>query len=216
MRARPRRVAMLAAMAVAATSCPAAAETRSVDVRTHSGLTLRINEALLTAAYTILPRPLYNQTGGQLGATPGQEAPPPPRPPAPNGAAGAAFGILFTSAAIGGSRNGNGQLRPDDMPDPMLAERVIDALTIARGDVEVRIPVEQLATLTIVRIPIASPLPSYVAGSHVRHAASAVLRDGSRIDGDYLSTGTIVLRGTTAAGRVQIPLEDVESLEFVR
>jgi len=205
---------MLAAMAVVVTWCPAAAEIGSVDVRTHGGLTLRINDAFLTAAYTIMPRPLYSQTGSQLGAAPGQEAPPPPKPPGPNGAAGAAFGILFTTPGLGGSRNG--QLRQDDMPDPMLAERVIEALTIARGDVEMRIPVEQLATLTIIRIPIASPLPSYVAGSHVRRAASAVLRDGSRIDGDYLSTGTIVVRGITATGSVQIPLEDVASLEFVR
>ena len=102
-------------------------------------------------------------------------------------------------------------------PGPVRAWREKDTLTLFRGEIEIRIPVASLASLTVSRQRVPdSPLPPYVAAGHVRHAAVAVLTDGSTVEGDYVSFGAAVLSGTTPQGRVEIPLEDVERLRFSR
>jgi hypothetical protein len=87
---------------------------------------------------------------------------------------------------------------------------------LSRDGVEVRVPVERLATLTIARQPAGSSLPPYISPTHQRYAATAVLTDGSRIEADYLNFGTAVLRGMTLQGRVDVPFEQIESIRFTR
>jgi peptidoglycan-associated lipoprotein len=53
-----------------------------------------------------------------------------------------------------------------------------------------------------------------VAGTHFRYFATAELVDGSRVEGDYVSLGTTVLRGMTPQGRVDIPWQDIENVSF--
>ena len=55
-----------------------------------------------------------------------------------------------------------------------------------------------------------------MAPTHIRYAASVVLTDGSRVDGDYVNLGTVVLRGQTPEGRVDIPWQDIEVVRFSR
>ena len=88
---------------------------------------------------------------------------------------------------------------------------------MSRDGVEVKVPVERLATLTIARQPTpGSSLPPYVSPTHQRYGATAILTDGSRIDADYLNFGTAVLRGMTPQGRVDVPFEHIESIRFTR
>jgi hypothetical protein len=51
---------------------------------------------------------------------------------------------------------------------------------------------------------------------HFRYAATAVMNDGSRVEGDYINLGTLVLRGQTTEGRLDISWEDIESVRFQR
>jgi hypothetical protein len=49
-----------------------------------------------------------------------------------------------------------------------------------------------------------------------RYAASLVLVDGERLKADHVSWGTAVLRGSSTAGTVLIPWEDVMFVTFER
>ena len=44
----------------------------------------------------------------------------------------------------------------------------------------------------------------------------AVMNDGSRVEGDYVNLGTLVLRGRTSGGRLDISWGDIESVRFQR
>jgi len=47
-------------------------------------------------------------------------------------------------------------------------------------------------------------------------AATAVLSDGSKIEGDYVNLGTALLRGATPQGTIDIPWDEIESIRFRR
>lgn len=82
-------------------------------------------------------------------------------------------------------------------------------ITILKAGVETRVAWERIRTLSFSRKAVTnSGLPPYV--SHYRYAASAVLVDGARVDGDYVNLGTTVLRGHGSAGQVDIPWEQIE------
>jgi hypothetical protein len=72
-----------------------------------------------------------------------------------------------------------------------------------------------VGALFFTRQPTRSSLPSYAAG-HYRYAATAVLADGSRIEGDEVSLGTTFLRGRTAQGTVDVPWQHIETVLFKR
>src|SRR5262249_31836353 len=104
-----------------------------------------------------------------------------------------------------------------DGPQKPSAQRETSVLTLSRDGVDVKVPVERLATLTIARRPAAgSSLPPYVSPTHQRYGATAGLTGGSRIEADYLNFGTAVLRGMTPQGRVDVPFELIESIRFTR
>jgi hypothetical protein len=94
-----------------------------------------------------------------------------------------------------------------------------DTIPVYRGSVETQVPLATLATLTFTRQPARDGihLPPYVApGGRYQYGATAVLVDGSRIEGDYVNLGTTLLRGTTPQGRVDIPWEDIAVIRFTR
>lgn len=95
------------------------------------------------------------------------------------------------------------------------ARRLLDTLTVHQGGTEIHIPLAAIRMLVLTREPVAqSPLPPYLSPSHFRYAASVMLNDGVRIQGDYINLGATVLRGDTRDGRVEIAWEEIESIRF--
>jgi hypothetical protein len=90
-------------------------------------------------------------------------------------------------------------------------------VSFTQAGVERRIPLDAIRDLAFRRTQVSnSTLPPYVAPTHFRYAASALLTDGSRVEGDYVNLGTAILRGLTSQGRVDIPWQDIEVVRFSR
>jgi len=177
---------------VTATAGPAAAQSITAEVRTFAGQTYRLTDITLEVLYTIVPPRRDDAGPAETAPTTG------PRTP-----------MLFGSAAqIGRFLNGG--------PDPLQGQRQSEAVTLRKNGVDVQIPLGALDSLSFTRARIVSTLPPYVAAEHYRHAATAVLLDGTRIDGDYVNLGTTFLRGRTPTSRVDIPWQEIETVRFMR
>lgn len=194
------------AVAVAAAS-PAAAQDVTAEVRTWNGQSLRLSQPSLEVFYTIVPR--------EEGAG-GQQAP---------GAAGGAPGSMGSGASSGsligtevtGSIQNLSRLFRASGPEPLQGNRQAETVSITQAGVERRIPLETIRDLAFKRAYVSnSTLPPYVAPTHFTYAASVLLNDGSRVDGDYVNLGTAILRGLTPEGRVDIPWQDIEVVRFSR
>jgi hypothetical protein len=169
----------------------------SAEVRTWSGESWRLAQPSLEVFYTI-PAPAKGATDS-YGA-----------PPAAGGAAGQ------SSLSMSGPLQALESFF-DSGPGPRQGHRQAEYITIRRGTVETQMPLASITSLTFTRQPVSgSSLPPYYVGRHFRYAATAVLTDGSRIEGDYINLGTLVLRGQTAQGRLDISWEDIESVRFQR
>jgi hypothetical protein len=184
-------------LVLVALSSGAAAQEITAEVRTWGGESLALTRPSVEVFYTVLPK-----EGEEPGA-----APPGALQPANGGLARAnitgSFGAMKKAFEAG--------------PEPLRAQRETSVLTLSRAGVEIRVPVERIATLTLMRQRVAgSGLPPYVAPTHYRYVATATLTDGSRIEADYLNFGTAVLRGMTPQGRVDIPFDEIESIRFSR
>ena len=188
--------ALVACLALWATPSPA--QDMSADVRTWSGQSWRLTQPSLEVFYTIPAPP----KGGSDSAA-----------PQPGSAGGSSS---KSSLSMTGSL---GALESffDSGPGPRQGHRQADYITIRRGEVETRLPVASVTSLTFTRQPVSgSTLPPYFVRRHIRYGATATLTDGSRVEGDYVNFGTLVLRGQTAEGRVDISWEDIESVRFQR
>jgi len=74
-----------------------------------------------------------------------------------------------------------------------------------------------IATLAFARQPVQdSSLPPYIANTHVRSSATVLLTDGTRVEADYVNLGGMLLRGTMPGGRIDIPWQDIQTVEFRR
>jgi hypothetical protein len=201
-------LAMLVGM-LAGSVVSANAQETTVAVQTRNGLSLELSQPAVEVTYTIIP-PRSAGGAGDAPAPAGAMAPP---------GAGAGLGMLEGGGAepqLSGSVSGLAKMFKPGV-ETLRARREKDSLTLYRGGVEIRIPVDSITSLTVSRQRVAdSPLPPYVVVGHVRHAVAVVLTDGSTLEGDYVNFGTAVLSGTTPQGRVEIPLEDVERLRFNR
>lgn len=180
---------------------PARAQDVTADVRTWSGQAWRLAQPSMEVFYTI-------------------PAPPKGAP----GATDASYGTPAPGASSGGSQNSLGMTGSfqdlksffDQGPGPRQGHRQADYITLRRGDVETQVPLASIASLTFTRQPARSTLPPYIVNRHFRYAATAVLMDGSRIEADYVNLGTLVLRGQTPQGRLDLSWEDIQSLSFQR
>jgi hypothetical protein len=172
---------------------PAAAQTTSAEVRTWTGHTYQLTEPSLEVLYTIVV-PSKEESGGpgESAATTGARAP-----------------MLF------GSASAIGQFL-DKQPEPLQGHRQSETITLRQARSEVRLSVSSIDALLFARQPARSTLPPYVAPEHYRYSVIAVLDDGSRVEGDYVSLGTTFLRGRTGQGRVDIPWEQIEIVRFKR
>jgi hypothetical protein len=177
---------------------PAAAQDVSAEVRTWSGESWRLAQPSFEIFYTI-PAPAQGGGGGSYGS------------PAPVGIKGpSALSMSGPLSALEGYFGDAG-------PEPRQGHRQAEYITIRRGTVERQLPLASLASLTFTRQSVSgSTLPPYYVGRHFRYAATAVLTDGSRVEGDYINLGTLFLRGQTGQGRLDISWEDIESVRFQR
>jgi hypothetical protein len=192
------RIGSLLVACLALWVTPSAAQDVNAEVRTWSGESWRLAQPSLEIFYTI-PVP-------QKGAGDSYGAPPPP------GAAPGSPSQLSMSGSILALQNFF-----DSGPEPRQGHRQAEYITIRRGTVERQLPVGSIASLTFTRQAVSgSTLPPYYVRRHFRYAATAVLTDGSRVEGDYINLGTLVLRGQTGQGRLDISWEDIESVRFQR
>jgi hypothetical protein len=190
------RNALVVAVALAvlvAGAAPAGAQTLRAEVRTWTGQVYQLADPSLEVLYTIM--------------VPRKEEGPGPSETAPT--TGARTPMLFGSA-------GAISQFLDKQPDPLQGHRQSETITLRKDRAEIRLPLASVTELSFARQPARSTLPSYVASEHYRYTATAVLDDGSRIDGDYVSLGTTFLRGRTARGRVDIPWQQIETVRFKR
>ena len=187
MRSVLRLIIGLAGVAIAV--APGAAQEPVAEVRTWSGETLRLSQPSLEVFYTIPVK--------------GEDAPP------SDAAASAPPPMLFGSASsLAGAL--------EKKPEPLSGQRQAESVTFQKGAVERRIPLLSVASLAFTRRPVVSALPAYLAATHFRYAATAVLLDGTTVEADYVNLGTTILRGTASDGRIEIPWHEIETLRFVR
>jgi hypothetical protein len=194
------------AVAAAAVS-PAAAQDVTAEVRTWSGESVQLSQPSLEVFYTILPK-TEEGGGGYSGASAGGA-------PGTMGSGSGSGSQIGTE--ISGSIRSLSKLFKDKGPEPLQGNRQILTVSLTQAGVERRIPLDAIKDLAFTRTQVAdSTLPPYVAPTHFRYAASALLTDGSRVDGDYVNLGTATLRGLTSQGRVEIPWQDIEVVRFSR
>src|SRR5262244_3169867 len=186
------------AVAAAAVS-PAAAQDVTAEVRTWSGQSVQLSQPSLEVFYTIVPKTEDGGGGGQQysGAVAG-------------GASGSMGSGTSSGSLIGteisGSIRSLSRLFKDKGPEPLQGNRQVVTVSLTQAGVERRIPLDAIKDLSFTRAQVSdSTLPPYVAPTHFKYAASAMLTDGSRVDGDYVNLGTAILRGLTSQGGVEIP-----------
>jgi len=199
-------IASLALAVAAAAASSAAAQEVTAEVRTWSGQALQLSQPSLEVFYTIVPKeegPGGQQLPGAAGAAPG--------------AMGGTSPASLVGTEVSGSIRSLGRLFRDNGPEPLQGNRQAVTVSFTQAGVERRIPLEAIRDLTFQRTQVPnSTLPPYVAPAHFRYAASALLTDGSRVEGDYVNLGTAILRGLTSQGRVEIPWQDIEVIRFSR
>ncbi len=185
----PRIVLSLAILAaLAGSAVPARAQEVIAEVRTWSGQSWTLAQPSLHVFYTVIPK--------------AEEAEPSP----PGGRTPTVF--VFGLRA-----------RPSEpqRPEPLKAQEQVEILPLSRQGVLSRIPLANIATLVFSRQPVPGHpfLPSLLP-TLFRYSVTAFLTDGSRLEADDVSLGTMVLRGMTPQGRVDIPWEELEMIRFRR
>jgi hypothetical protein len=202
---------------------PAIGQQVTAEVRTWTGQSFTLNEPTFEIFYTIMPSVTAALGGGGgyaaaagapgVGGAPGVV--PAPRgdlSQAPTNIGIGSVGFQSGTAALAAS----GTLLPEGVPSKQ-GRRQQDSVRLSRQGVEVHVPVANLSSLTFSRALVQrSSLPPYASLTHFRHGATAVLMDGSQIQGDYVNMGTGVLRGSTPQGTVDIPWDEIESIRFRR
>jgi hypothetical protein len=177
---------------LAVTAGPVRAQSVTAEVRTFAGQTYRLTDASLEVLYTIVV-PRKDQGG------PSETAP----------TTGARTPMLFGSAASISQFLDKG-------PEPLQGHRQSDTLTLRKDGVEMRVSLADVSALHFMRERVRSTLPPHLSPHHYRYAATAVLLDGTRIEGDYVNLGTTFVRGRAAQGRLDIPWDEIETLRFTR
>jgi len=194
------------AVAVLGTLALAEAQERTADVRTRSGQTWRLTDPSLHVLFTVIPK-----AEGEQGV---------PTPPAGGPQAAPGGGAMGASVGSGPQPQLFGSVQSLKKalatgPEPLRAQRASEGITVVKDDVEILVPFASIAALAISRVEVAnSTLPPYVAPTHVRYTAAVALVDGSVLEGTYVNLGTTVLRGISPQGRIEVPLEDIESVRF--
>ena len=170
---------------------PSPAQSPTAEVRTWSGRELVVSEPALDALYTIL---IEKEQGGAAPA--GQAVSP-----------GASLELSGSVRAL------TTFLEPNIIS--RWGRRPVHEVTVVKDGIETRIPLGTIRTLMFTRELITrNTLPTYHAPKHFRRVVTAVLQDGSSIEGHYVNLGTTLLTGVTPQGRIEIPWEEIELVRF--
>jgi len=204
MRAKIALSSFLEMVAVAGMVGMAAAQEISAELHTWSGQSLTISQPSFEVFYTIVSRTTQGTEPGGGGVT------------SFGGMAQLGLGLLARQSADPSLITLN-RLFGSQAPDTIQGHRQASEITLYRSGVEIKIPIDSIASLTFTRQPVVdSPLPPYLAAKHVRSMATAILTDGTRVDADDANLGTLIVRGTSLAGRIDIPWTDIQTLAFKR
>ena len=199
-------LSLLLALALAGSAGSAAGQDVTAAVRTWSGQSWQVTQPSLEVFYTIVSKTQESGQGGGAGTSVGQ------------------FGSMATLGLAGlgpqyvdPSLFTLNRLFGRQAPDTIQGHRQAQEITVYRGGVATQIAVSSIASLAFAREPVQdSSLPPYFAHTHVRSAATVLLTDGTRVDADYVNLGGMLLRGAIPGGRVDIPWQDIQTLEFRR
>ncbi len=182
----------------------ATAQEVTAAVRTWSGDALQLTQPSLEVFYTIVSKSQETPGGGGTGV--GQFG----------GMSSLGLGVLGRQA-VDPSLFTLNRLFGSQAPDTIQGHRQAQEITVYRGGVAMQVAVANIATLAFARQPVRdSSLPPYIADTHVRSSATVLLTDGTRVEADYVNFGGMLLRGTTPSGRIDIPWQDIQTVEFRR
>ncbi len=198
-------LSLLLAAALASSAGSAAAQDVTATVRTWSGQSWQIAQPSLEVFYTIVSKSQESSSGGGAGSV-GQVS----------GMTSLGLGLLGRQTADPSLITLN-RLFGSQAPDTIQGHRQADEITVYRGGVATQIAVASIATLAFARQPVQdSSLPPYIANTHVRSTATVLLTDGTRVEADYVNLGGMLLRGAIPGGRIDIPWQDIQTVEFRR
>jgi hypothetical protein len=197
-------LSLLLAAILAGTAGTAAAQDVTATVRTWSGQSWQIAQPSLEVFYTIVSKATQGSAGGGAGV----------------GELGSmsqlGLGILGRQA-VDPSLFTLNRLFGSQAPDTIQGHRQAQEITVYRSGAATQIAVASIATLAFAKQPIKdSSLPPYFADTHVRSTATVLLTDGTRVEADYVNLGGMLLRGTIPGGRVDIPWQEIQLIEFRR
>ena len=198
-------LSLLLAAILAGTAGTAAAQDVTATVRTWSGQSWQLTQPSLEVFYTIVSRA---QTGTSAGGSAGVGE--------LGGMSQLGLGILGRQA-VDPSLFTLNRLFGSQAPDTIQGHRQAQEITVYRGGAATQIAVASIATLAFARQAVKdSSLPPYFADTHVRSAATVLLTDGTRVEADYVNLGGTLLRGAIPGGRIDIPWQDIQTVEFRR
>ena len=198
-------LSLLLAAALGSSAGSAAAQDVTATVRTWSGQSWQIAQPSLEVFYTIVSRSQEGTSGG--GSTSVGQV---------GGMSNLGLGLLGRQAADPSLITLN-RLFGSQAPDTIQGHRQAQEITVYRGGVATQIAIPSIATMAFARQPVQdSSLPPYIANTHLRSSATVLLTDGTRVEADYVNLGGMLLRGTTPGGRIDIPWQDIQTVEFRR
>ena len=197
-------LSLFLAAALAGSAGSAAAQDVTAAVRTWNGHSWQITQPSLEVFYTIVSKSQESQGGGGTGV--GQLG----------GMTNLGLGVLGRQA-VDPSLFTLNRLFGSQAPDTIQGHRQAQEITVYRDGVAAQIAVASIASLAFARQPVQdSSLPPYIANTHVRSSATVLLTDGTRVEADYVNLGGMLLRGTMPGGRIDIPWQDIQTVEFRR
>jgi hypothetical protein len=198
-------LSLLLAAALASSAGSAAAQDVTATVRTWSGQSWQIAQPSLEVFYTIVSRSQEGTSGG--GSTSVGQV---------SGMSNLGLGLLGRQTADPSLITLN-RLFGSQAPDTIQGHRQAQEITVYRGGVATQIAIPSIATMAFAQQPVQdSSLPPYIANTHLRSSATVLLTDGTRVEADYVNLGGMLLRGTTPGGRIDIPWQDIQTVEFRR
>jgi hypothetical protein len=204
MRAKTALTSFLAVAALGVLAGMAAAQDATVEIHTWGGQSLTISQPSFEVFYTIVSRTSQQveSGGGQVGTFGGMQQ--------------LGLGLLARQTADPSLITLN-RLFGTQAPDTIQGHRQASEITVYREGIAIKIPVDSISSLTFTRQQVIdSPLPPYLAPTHTRSMVVVVLADGTRVDADDANLGTLIVRGLSSAGRVDIPWRDIQTLVFQR
>lgn len=199
-------LSLLLAAILAGTAGTAAAQDVTATVRTWSGQSWQLAQPSLEVFYTIVSKGQAQGSAAGGGAGVGELG----------GMSQLGLGILGRQAVDPSLMTLN-RLFGSQAPDTIQGHRQAQEITVYRGGAATQIAVASIATLAFARQAVKdSSLPPYFADTHVRSAATVLLTDGTRVEADYVNLGGTLLRGAIPGGRIDIPWQDIQTVEFRR